>query len=435
MEVAAVARDGVQEHGLRIKNVSYITVQDIAVVNTTHTAVLVTPSSGYDTNHIVLRRLTVRNAGFTGIEVNNSLNSGPGSHEIRGLVIKENIVYDTNYHGIILAYGVAGAKIQYNTVYTGHLRLGSHGISTWSNKSMAYVHDCTIEGNTVRHSKTDRKGGEGTGIHADNYTRNNLYRNNVCSFNEGSGFHAGLKSSGCKFHYNIGFRNGTGSADSYRGGITLAEPQNVQIFNNVFYDNYPCGLCWFGEAAKGVTLKNNVIFDNAEYEIKVGVKAGSNVVSDHNCVFHRDGGRFMKWVGSDCTWKEWKNISGKDDHSVNRDPRFVDPEDGDFNLHGDSPCIDAGTYVGLSRDFDGNDVPRGKKVDIGAFEFFEEAPIAFSSDIMPSCVTAAGPVPARIRLKIRFLASIQDGAGMTGAWKFPLTAMNQKAAAGNNFLK
>jgi hypothetical protein len=67
--------------------------------------------------------------------------------------------------------------------------------------------------------------------------------------------------------------------------------------------------------------------------------------------------------------------------NINADPLFIDPDNGDFRLSPDSPCIDAGKNAfvpkGVLRDLDGN--PRfvadacagagGATVDMGAYEF------------------------------------------------------------------
>ncbi len=51
------------------------------------------------------------------------------------------------------------------------------------------------------------------------------------------------------------------------------------------------------------------------------------------------------------------------------DPRFVDFAKRDLHLLPDSPAIDAGDVSDFATDFDGNPVPVGKSVDMGAFEF------------------------------------------------------------------
>ena len=66
--------------------------------------------------------------------------------------------------------------------------------------------------------------------------------------------------------------------------------------------------------------------------------------------------------------------------NISQDPRFVDPENGDFHLLPDSPCIDAGKFIedllydieGNQRGFNGTNEIRGdgSDYDIGAYEFF-----------------------------------------------------------------
>lgn len=62
---------------------------------------------------------------------------------------------------------------------------------------------------------------------------------------------------------------------------------------------------------------------------------------------------------------------------VNSDPLFVDEANGDFHLQAGSPCRNAGTDVGLTRDYYYGTVPKEGTVDIGAAEYGTEpqAPI------------------------------------------------------------
>ena len=48
---------------------------------------------------------------------------------------------------------------------------------------------------------------------------------------------------------------------------------------------------------------------------------------------------------------------------------FVDPANHDYRLKVDSPAIDSGTDVGLTKDYDGNPVPVNGVPDMGAYEF------------------------------------------------------------------
>ncbi|MBE7558172.1 hypothetical protein HS125_04195 [bacterium] len=57
---------------------------------------------------------------------------------------------------------------------------------------------------------------------------------------------------------------------------------------------------------------------------------------------------------------------------MQEDPLLLDPWHGDFRLHPDSPCIDAGTALeGIAGDLAGTLVPQGPAFDIGALEYQE----------------------------------------------------------------
>ncbi len=53
----------------------------------------------------------------------------------------------------------------------------------------------------------------------------------------------------------------------------------------------------------------------------------------------------------------------------NQDPRFKSLTGKDFTLQVDSPCIDKGYNLGLVEDINGDFVPYGVGVDIGAYEY------------------------------------------------------------------
>ena len=56
-------------------------------------------------------------------------------------------------------------------------------------------------------------------------------------------------------------------------------------------------------------------------------------------------------------------------HSLNGDPRFVDPAHDDYHLLFGSSAIDHGVDAGVYTDLDGNSRPLGNGFDIGAYEF------------------------------------------------------------------
>jgi hypothetical protein len=170
------------------------------------------------------------------------------------------------------------------------------------------------------------------------------------------GLKRGVRANGS---FKLGYNLFHGNA---REGVFLYSDEiNAQIHNNVFYGN------WRGLVVSSydieVTAKNNIFSGQADislYETSIGT-----VTDSHNCV---DG----TYAG------DWQKLS-----SIEADPLFSDPVNGDFSLQASSPCIDAGVDLGAIADFYGNDafdvptVPNTGSpgsfsrdyIDIGAIEF------------------------------------------------------------------
>jgi len=55
--------------------------------------------------------------------------------------------------------------------------------------------------------------------------------------------------------------------------------------------------------------------------------------------------------------------------NISQDPVFIDASNDNFKLQKTSPCLYAGTDIGLTEDYLGNSVPAGGSVDIGAYEY------------------------------------------------------------------
>jgi uncharacterized repeat protein (TIGR01451 family) len=97
----------------------------------------------------------------------------------------------------------------------------------------------------------------------------------------------------------------------------------------------------------------NTIF--ASHSIAINVSGGA-VFQDYN-LFFGNGADTMGTVGDG-------------GHSLEGDPRFVDPGGNDYHLGIYSPAIDMGANVAVNRDFEGDARPQGTGFDIG----FDESP-------------------------------------------------------------
>ena len=71
---------------------------------------------------------------------------------------------------------------------------------------------------------------------------------------------------------------------------------------------------------------------------------------------------------------------------ISKDPLFVDPENGDFHLQAESPCIDAGDP---DSDYDNEPNPNGCRVNLGAYGNTDEAASALGAEhCIPGCEPA-----------------------------------------------
>ncbi|MBT3231719.1 MAG: T9SS type A sorting domain-containing protein [Calditrichaeota bacterium] len=99
------------------------------------------------------------------------------------------------------------------------------------------------------------------------------------------------------------------AAENGGGGLVLHERSEPVIINSIFWDNEP-QECYFTENGN----PNILTISYSDFE---GGQDG--IITNNN---------------GEVGWREG---------NINADPMFVDPENGDFNLSGDSPCIDTGT--------------------------------------------------------------------------------------------
>jgi hypothetical protein len=153
----------------------------------------------------------------------------------------------------------------------------------------------------------------------------------------------------------------------------------VEIYNNTLYDNYQAQIRVLdasggGVHPKNITVKNNILYADGEYTLTVGssTAAVASNVYDYNHYYQAGSAEMVDWGGTDYDKTEWGSFraaSNQEPNSPNpADPQFVDASNDDYKLSAGSPCINAGTDVGLVRDYAGDLVPI-EKVDIGAYEY------------------------------------------------------------------
>ncbi|MCK4553185.1 right-handed parallel beta-helix repeat-containing protein, partial [Candidatus Pacearchaeota archaeon] len=320
-----------------------------------------------DKSYIKVSGLRVINSAYAGIFVD-------GSHHI---VIEKNYVYNTVSSGIAAWYSD-------NIIIDGNEVELACNDGEQECITIAITDTFEVKNNHVHHGGPGTNGGEGIDV-KDGSSNGKVYKNHVHDLTDRIGMYTDAWDS---HTYNI---------DVYQNivhhciaGIDLASEaggllENVNIYNNLFYDNEECGIrfgdwssarehpvknikvinnnlynnglgIWGGgiaidnSDAEDIVIRNNIVSQNADFQILVSVSI-PNLTVDHNLIDDYRG--------------YWGEIYGDD--YVEGDPLFVNPSEADFHLQADSPAIDNGTDVGLTSDFEGN--PIVGLPDIGAYEY------------------------------------------------------------------
>jgi len=289
-----------------------------------------------------------------------------------GWWIKNNVMHDGPAHNMqhYAFRNVSNDLIEYNKVYNAH----HASIDVKMVESGWLLSNVTIRYNTI--------------YNTDDYAFPEVSNAGISvQSNFANGFD-GLDIYGNIF-YNI-----------WTNGIWIyTRVKNVNIYNNVIYGKHPLspfavrGINIFGNTDEdkptNVIIKNNIIagdFDSDGYGLRIRLN-GSVTACDYNC-FYITSGHYAYYPGATYDsgdWNQWKTKTGFDTHSLwNVDPEFVNPLSLDFHLQPTSPCIDKGTFVGLTIDYEGNPVPSGNGVDIGVYEYPSSPPPLCTDTCMPN---------------------------------------------------
>ncbi len=201
----------------------------------------------------------------------------------------------------------------------------------------------------------------------------------------------------CCFHHN-GHRGGPGIPDGASGGAIFCIDSNLTIENCLFLDN----LAHNGGAVFSAfeIIGCNNLLSNCLFDRNSGpAYRGGGISMFENCTFGLFNGSTSSesndifasgvtivnsiirggsvGVASAVSFSNVPERSGEEGN-IDTDPLFVDPENGDYRLLPNSPCIDAGTKVEVFTDLDGNPRPidvvgRGHEgetaYDMGCYEF------------------------------------------------------------------
>jgi hypothetical protein len=94
-------------------------------------------------------------------------------------------------------------------------------------------------------------------------------------------------------------------------------------------------------------VQNNVVHTSStHYGSVIDSECVAGLTWDYNCYYPLTDGHFFYDGVDNASFARWLTASGQDAHSINADPRFIDPAKGDFRLAAGSPCVGVGAVLG-----------------------------------------------------------------------------------------
>jgi Right handed beta helix region len=390
-----------------LKNYSYITVKGLEVKNqpTVNAAFGLIAWLGKSGGNIIIENNKVHNSGGQGIRIQGGgIDINPS-----GFIIRNNDITLTNYHGVIIRWGVDDALIENNTFDLNGVEVYT-GTSTGNNLAIAYDvpggggainTNLVIRGNDFNDTAEDHP------TYVPSKSNILLQQDTTGTIIEDNYFHGKPHYSSIDFagpQTNVIIRNNVFNVyvTGWQGALSFETDQGsgvsysgIDIFNNIFVTEpgNGRGIIFFGDGNStqlpiftNVDIRNNIIdmdTDTEGFIIYIETEGGAPVVDlstltiDYNA-YRSDRAKAFSCDGLNYNFANWKTylsdegVIGADANSKMGTVIFRDKPGKDFRLSNrDVSAKDNGVDLsskGFSKDKVGILRPKCFKWDIGAYE-------------------------------------------------------------------
>jgi parallel beta-helix repeat protein len=384
---------------VRVVGKDFVIIENIKLSGSNYSAIFINNISR--TGNHELRNLTIEACAGNGVTIHSSNNntiefctiSNVGRHGIQlhlndssvkatGNVFSNNVIHNASGRGMSIDGYSDTARIKSNSAYRNTIYSCGDGIY------LTYADNNKIFDNTLYSNNNTKSAGEGYGVGVCSSSNNKIYENKIHNnrtrgIEVWGGATPWGRSDGNKIYRNeiyshigsnvfgIFFSSAYSNNNEVFNNIVRENQSGIvighvnsgnKLFNNTFYGNIGNALSFYNNAA-GWDLKNNIFSGNGQYALNA--PANTKITHTHNLYFKLKGDvvKYNNIVYS------LPNITSFEPTAIGVNPNFTNPSNKDFHLQANSPCIDRGVNVGLTHDFYGTPVPRGKGFDVGAIEY------------------------------------------------------------------
>jgi parallel beta-helix repeat protein len=317
-------------------------------------------------DYVILDGLTIQKANRAGIRIDNS----------NSVTVRRCRLLDNSRWGIFTDYS-DDTLLEYNECAGS---AGEHGIyasNSGDRPIIRYnlVHDNHDSGIQINADPAEQD--SSLGMRGDGITENAVIEGNVI-YNNGAGGAAGINLASVRdsrIVNNLLFNNLAGGISGWDDGDGIQwGSQNDTILHNTVYFR-PVEGRWcvsLKDGSTGTVVQNNILVGGAHGAIEYD--NDSSLLSDYNLM--QTAGSFGLVTNEDTsssdTLADWQAETGNDLHSLNADPRFVQPATApyDFHILPASPARDSGANrPDVTGDLDGNPRPINLRWDMGCYEW------------------------------------------------------------------
>lgn len=344
--------------------------------------------------YIQIIGFTITDSQYYGIQATD------GSHHI---VVQDCEVMYSNHGGMVFD---GGSNITIDNCDVHHNN--DLGLSAWHEAiTLNGVDTFEVKHSRVYHNKEE-------GIDAKYGSTNGRIHDNEVYSNNGPNIYVDAANN-----LNI-FSNRIYNTTGQKPGIMLSVEENpnryvtfnINIYNNLIYDNDSGIGFWIGPRAKRYgfvsdsTIINNTIHSNNAngglWIVNVGQLSYRNIVLRNNIFLDNDtsgqpevrdstGGQVQNFTIDHNLFRTGANShTYGTDYVTTGDPGFADLTNHDYHLESNSPAVDTGGPTAAPLiDFDGRPRPSGAGYDIGAYEFQGTETTITSAPANPSASSTA----------------------------------------------